>query len=94
MSQRARRWVIGLCLFALIWVGSVVVGAAMQNPLTTAVAAAAEVGNWPAESVRLRRGSYSALPFVFLTSAEVVVATPTGEPCATWHQGNSAGCRR
>jgi hypothetical protein len=82
MSRRAKHWVIGFGLFAAVWIGSVVAGAAVQDPFFTAVAAAAETGKWPARDVRLRQGSYTALPFVFLTKADVIVSTDAGEKSA------------
>jgi hypothetical protein len=79
MTRRARRWLIGIGLFLVVWIASAGVGAAAQNPFSVAVGAAASAGGWPAESVRLRSGSYTALPFVFLTRAEVMVSGLAGE---------------
>jgi hypothetical protein len=68
-----RSLIIGIIVVLIVWPGTVVLGALAQNPFKVATEAAAATANWPLRDVRFRNGSYTALPFVFLTRAEVAV---------------------
>lgn len=79
---RQRRFLAWGLVLLVVWPASVVVGAWVDPTFQAAVEVAASKADGPLDKVVLHNGSYTTLPFVFMTRVKVGFRTTEGERLA------------